>query len=61
MLILTRKEGELIKIGDDISVRVLELGRGQVKLAFEAPKSTPIHREEIYDKIQAEGNTKTGE
>ena len=54
MLILTRKKEETIKIGDDITVRVLGIQGGNVKLGIEAPKSTEVHREEIYKKIQKE-------
>ena len=45
---------EAIKIGDDITVRVLGIQGGNVKLGIEAPKSTDVHREEIYKKIQKE-------
>ncbi|MCH8326929.1 MAG: carbon storage regulator CsrA [Candidatus Marinimicrobia bacterium] len=54
MLVLTRKPGESIRIGDGIIVKVLESGTGQVKLGISAPDSMPIHREEIYERIRAE-------
>lgn len=54
MLVLTRKKGESVKIGDDITVTVTELGSGQVKLAIEAPRELQVHRQEIYDRIQRE-------
>ena len=54
MLILTRKKEEEIKIGDEITVRVLGIQGGYVKLGIKAPKSTEVHREEIYKKIQNE-------
>lgn len=57
MLILTRKPGELVKIGDDISVVVISTTNGQVRLGFEAPATTQIHREEIYKRIK-KGETK---
>ena len=54
MLILTRKVGERLAIGDDISVTLLEIKGSQVKLGIEAPKSVEVHRQEIYQKIRAE-------
>ncbi len=54
MLILTRKSGEVIRIGDDIVLRVLEVRGGQVRLGVEAPASVRIYREEVYRAIQRE-------
>ena len=54
MLILTRKEGEVVRIGNDIKITVCGIKSGQVKLGFEAPLDVPVHREEIYNKIQGE-------
>ena len=54
MLILTRKLGESITIGDDIKVSVLGIRGRQVRLGIEAPMKVVVHREEIYVKIQAE-------
>ena len=54
MLILTRKLGEKINIGDDITVTLLEIKKAQVKLGIQAPKSIGIHRNEIYEKIREE-------
>lgn len=54
MLILTRKLGESITIGDDIKVAVLGIHGRQVRLGIEAPPSVVVHREEIYVKIQEE-------
>lgn len=54
MLILTRKLGERITIGDDISVTLLEIKGSQVKLGIEAPQGISIHRQEIYERIKAE-------
>jgi carbon storage regulator CsrA len=55
MLILTRKIGETVIIGDQIEARIsiLNVSRRQVKLGIHAPNSVSIHREEIYNKIQA--------
>ena len=54
MLILTRKLGERITIGDDITICLLEIKGSQVKLGIEAPKSISIHRQEIYERIREE-------
>jgi carbon storage regulator len=54
MLILTRKLGEKINIGDDITVTLLEIKGAQVKLGIDAPKRICIHRNEIYEKIREE-------
>lgn len=54
MLVLTRKNGESIRIGDGIIITILEQTSGQVKLGITAPAAVPIHREEIYIKIRAE-------
>ena len=54
MLILTRKLGERIAIGDDITVTLLEIRGTQVKLGIEAPHSISIHRQEIYERIRGE-------
>ena len=60
MLILTRKSGERITIGDHIRVTVLEIKGKQVRLGVEAPPDTRVHREEIFEKIQRE-NQKAAE
>ena len=54
MLILTRKIGESINIGDNIKVTVVNLEGGQVRLGIEAPKDVIVHREEIYQRIVEE-------
>jgi carbon storage regulator len=54
MLVLTRKLGESIRIGDDIIVKIVDLDGRHVKLGIEAPKSIAVNREEIYDRIQRE-------
>ena len=54
MLILTRRKGENILInGADIRITVVDIGAGQVKIGIDAPKDVSVHREEIYEKIQA--------
>jgi carbon storage regulator len=52
MLVLSRAVGELISIGDDISVRVLSINGGIVRFGVEAPRHIDVHRSEIYEKIQ---------
>lgn len=56
MLILTRRKGETLVIGDDVKVRVLDVNGNQVRIGIDAPKDLPVHREEIYQKIQKEKN-----
>ena len=56
MLVLTRKPGETINVGDDITVTVLGINGNQVKIGINAPKDTQVHREEIYLRIKSEGN-----
>lgn len=52
MLILTRKVGESVLIGNDISITILSVRGNQVKLGVEAPKEVSLHREEIYQRIK---------
>lgn len=54
MLILTRKIGERLVIGDNVVVSVLGSRGNQVRLGIEAPRDVSVHREEIYDRIQNE-------
>jgi carbon storage regulator len=60
MLILTRKLGERITIGDDISVTLLEIKGSQVRLGIEAPKGIGIYRQEVYERIRQQ-NLKASE
>ena len=52
MLILTRRIGESIRVGDDVSVTVLGVKGSQVRIGIDAPKYVPVHREEVYNRIQ---------
>lgn len=52
MLILSRKRGEAIRIGDEIVVTVIQLGRGRVQLGIEAPTRVPVNREEVYHRTR---------
>jgi len=54
MLILTRKSGEGIKIGEDIRVVILETKGNQVRIGIEAPKGTKVYRDEVYERIKQE-------
>ena len=51
MLVLSRKQSERVVIGRDIVITVLETRDGRVRLGFEAPQGTPIHREEVFERI----------
>ena len=54
MLILTRKSGESLMIGDEVTVTVLGVKGNQVRVGINAPKSVAVHREEIYERIKRE-------
>ena len=54
MLILTRRVGETLMVGDDVTVSVLDVKGKQVKIGIDAPKAVAVHRKEIYERIKAE-------
>ena len=55
MLVLSRKANEVIRIGDDISITVVGIQGDKVRLGFDAPKEIPVHRQEVYESIQRDG------
>ena len=54
MLILTRRIGETLMVGDDVTITVLGVKGNQVRIGVNAPKDVAVHREEIYERIQSE-------
>ena len=57
MLILTRRIGESLKIGEEVTITVLGVKGNQVRVGIAAPKSVAVHREEIFERIKLERNT----
>jgi len=56
MLVMTRKRGEAIKLGDDITLFVVDIRGDKVRLGIEAPIEMPVHRQEVYDAIQRDND-----
>ena len=54
MLVLSRKTDEKIIIGDSITITIVAIGDGKVRLGIDAPKEVPVHRQEVYDAIKRE-------
>ncbi len=61
MLVLARKVGESVMIGDDVSITVLSISGRQITLGIHGPQSVSIHRLEVYERIQAEKKAKADE
>lgn len=55
MLVLTRRAGEVLKIGDNITITVLSVKGSQTRMGIDAPRNIEVHREEIYNKIHNQG------
>ena len=60
MLILTRRVGEALKIGSDVTVTVLAVKGNQVRVGISAPREVAVHRQEIFERIQREGDRRAG-
>jgi carbon storage regulator len=56
MLILTRRVNETIRIGSDVAITVMAVAGNQVRLGIAAPKTVPVHREEVFKRIEDERN-----
>lgn len=56
MLILSRHKNEKLKIGDEVTITVVEIRGDKVRLGIEAPSHIPVHRQEVYDAIHRGGN-----
>lgn len=64
MLVLSRKIGEVIRIGDDITITIVDVRRangGTVRVGVQAPKNLAVHRQEVYEQIQREGDGDGGQ
>ncbi len=57
MLILGRKEGEIILIGDDIMIKVIDICKASVRIGIDAPQSVAVYRKELYDALEGRNRT----
>jgi carbon storage regulator len=60
VLIITRRPGERIMLGDDVAIQIMEIAGQQVRVGIQAPKSIPVYREEIWEAVKAAGGGSTG-
>jgi carbon storage regulator len=60
LLIITRKPGERIMVGDDVVLQVIEIAGGSVRVGIDAPRSTPVYREEIWNAVRREREAEAG-
>lgn len=61
MLIITRKPGEKIMLGDDVTIEVIEVSGSSVRIGIAAPRSVPVYREEIWEAVKAERREAAGD
>ena len=61
MLVMTRKRSEAIKLGDDITLFVVDIRGDKVRLGIEAPIEMPVHRQEVYDAIQRDNEERNSD
>lgn len=61
MLVLSRKKDEIIRIGEDISIMIVDIRGDKVRLGIDAPKNMDVHRQEVYEAIQKIHNKKESE
>ncbi len=61
MLVLTRKPGEAIVIGDDVEIEIVAIGGGKVRVGITAPRETTVHRKEVYLELQGDGSEAAGD
>jgi carbon storage regulator len=59
MLILTRRVGETLMIGDDVKITILKVSGNQIRIGVEAPKDVSVHREEVYQRVLQEKQSAT--
>ena len=61
MLIITRRPGEKVMLGDDVVIEVIEVSGSSVRIGIDAPKSVPVYREEIWEAVKAENQAAAAE
>ena len=61
MLVLSRKQGETVRIGEEICLTIVDVSGGVVKVGIDAPQRIPVHRGEVYERIQRENNASVHE